>query len=227
MQIIFQDPYSSLNPRHTVRQILSLPLRLHSRLTRREREGRIEQLLRRVGLQADHADRYPHQFSGGQRQRIGIARALAVEPDFIVADEPVAALDVSVQAQILRLLAELQDGLSLTMLFISHDLSVVSHVSDRIAVMYLGKVVETGTARRVVAAPLHPYTESLMKAVPEIDAEADHPEALGGEVPSAVNPPSGCPFHPRCPRRITDACRGEEPAMRTVEDDHQVACHLA
>lgn len=226
MQIIFQDPFSSLNPRHTVRQILALPLKLHFDLNANERNTRINELLIRVRLHPDYVDRYPHQFSGGQRQRIGIARALAVNPEFIVADEPVAALDVSIQAQILNLLKELQQELSLTMLFISHDLSVVSYLCDRIAVMYLGAIVELGTAEQVIHQPLHPYTGCLIAAVPEITREKQNIHSLGGEIPSAVKPPRGCTFHPRCPRQITDACREIEPTLCSVNTHRKVACHL-
>lgn len=226
MQIIFQDPYSSLNPRQTVREILSLPLRLHFGMSSRDRQGRIDELLQKVGLSPDHAGRYPHQFSGGQRQRIGIARALAVNPQFIVADEPVAALDVSVQAQILHLLKELQHELNLTILFISHDLAVVSHLSDRIAVMYIGSVVEVGKTQQIIETPLHPYTKCLLLAVPEVGSTDRIPQALGGEVPSALNPPPGCPFHPRCPEKIAKECEAIEPVLHTVEEGRQVACHL-
>ena len=226
MQIIFQDPYSSLNPRHTVKQILSLPLRLHSGLPPREREERTVQLLDRVGLQSEHAGRYPHQFSGGQRQRIGIARVLAVQPEFIVADEPVAALDVSVRAQILNLLKEIQQELALTIFFISHDLAVVSHLSDRIAVMYLGTLVEVGRTRKLIEKPFHPYTRSLLSAVPEVGSGEGALRSLGGEVPSGVNPPSGCPFHPRCPEKIVDACKEIEPELYAIHEERQVACHL-
>ena len=226
MQIIFQDPYSSLNPRHTVRQILTLPLRLHSDITWRDREGRIRELMQKVGLSSDHAGRYPHQFSGGQRQRIGIARALAVDPQFIVADEPVAALDVSVQAQILNLMKELQQELGLTILFISHDLAVVSHLSDRIAVMYLGSIVEVGKTQQIIEEPLHPYTKGLLFAVPEVGSRERVLQSVGGDVPSALNPPSGCPFHPRCSEEMTDDCKESEPVLRTLESERQVACHL-
>lgn len=227
MQIIFQDPYSSLNPRHTVEYILSFPLRLHFDITPRERRNRISHLLNRVGLQQDFIRRYPHQFSGGQRQRIGIARALAVEPQFIVADEPVAALDVSIQAQILNLLRELQHELSLTVLLISHDLAVVTYLCDRIAVMYLGAIVEGGVTRELIESPMHPYTKCLLSAVPEVSSQRPALLSLGGEVPSGLNPPAGCPFHPRCPEALIDACKESEPELRVIDGERQVACHLA
>ena len=195
-------------------------------MSSRDRQERITQLLDRVGLQPECASRYPHQLSGGQRQRIGIARALAVAPQFIVADEPVSALDVSVQAQILNLLRELQAELDLTILFISHDVAVVSHLSDRIATMYLGTFVEIGETQQIIEAPLHPYTQCLLSAVPEIGSGERTLQSLGGEVASAVNPPSGCPFHPRCPEKITDDCKEIEPELRIINGNRQVACHL-
>ncbi len=225
MQIVFQDPYASLNPRRTVEQIVGLGLAIHARPSPSALRERVAGMLGRVGLSPAHMQRYPHQFSGGQRQRIGIARALIVEPDFVVCDEPVSALDVSIQAQILALLEELKRALNLTYLFISHDLAVVGHISDRIAVMYLGQIVELGPARRLLQAPAHPYTQALLDAVPRIDAEARDRRPLGGDVPSPLAPPPGCRFHTRCPH-ATEQCRTVAPEHRTVAPGHHVACHL-
>ncbi len=226
MQIIFQDPYSSLNPRMTVGGMLTEALKIHKLAQGPERQTRIDELLETVGLRRDHAQRYPHEFSGGQRQRIGIARALAVNPDFIVADEPVSALDVSIQAQIVNLMQELQDRLSLTYLFVAHDLSVVKHISDRVAVMYLGRIVEITTSDQLYESPQHPYTQALMSAVPIAQpGRKKNRTILTGDVPSPANIPSGCPFHPRCPER-EDACTKIVPDLMQIEDGHRVACIL-
>jgi oligopeptide transport system ATP-binding protein len=229
MQVIFQDPYSSLNPRMTVGQIIAEPLQVHGIVPDRgKREARVRELLSHVGL-PQHARRYPHQLSGGQRQRVGVARALAMEPALIVCDEPVSALDVSIQAQIINLLEDLQRELGLTYLFVAHDLSVVRHISDRIAVMYLGKIVELATRQALYEDPLHPYTRALLSAVPipdpELEARREH-IVLRGEVPSALNPPAGCVFHPRCPIAV-DRCRTEVPALREIRPGHWAACLLA
>jgi oligopeptide/dipeptide ABC transporter ATP-binding protein len=224
MQIVFQDPYSSLNPRMTVEKIITEPLRIHTSLKQSEINSRFEELAGLVGLETAHRDRYPHEFSGGQRQRIGIARALALNPRFIILDEPVSALDMSIQGQILNLLRDLQKKLKLTYLFVSHDLAVVEHMSDRIVVMYLGRIVEESPKKTLYATPLHPYTQSLMKAIPETRAERHGFSVIAGEIPSPENPPAGCHFHPRCPY-VMDICRSEYPAMRTVKKA-TVACHL-
>ena len=226
MQIIFQDPFASLNPRHSVGSIIAAPLEIHRLVDEAEKEDRIADLLRKVGLSAAVMRRYPHEFSGGQRQRIGIARALAVNPRLIVGDEPVSALDVSIQAQILNLLEDLQDELGLTYVMIAHDLSVIRHIADEIAVMYLGKIVEVATRSELYHHPLHPYTQALLSAVPIPDPEHRRQRTiLKGDVPSPINPPAGCRFHPRCPRRFAP-CDQEAPAIIRVADDHQVACHL-
>jgi oligopeptide/dipeptide ABC transporter ATP-binding protein len=227
IQIIFQDPYSSLNPRMTIRHILEEPFVIHGLGTRAERRGWAEELLLEVGLTAEHLDRYPHEFSGGQRQRLGIARALALKPRLIVADEPVSALDVSIQAQILNLLTGLQSRHGLTYLFISHDLSVISQVSTRIAVMYVGRLMELAPREVFAAGKLHPYTEALLAAVPLPDPEqAYQPPVLKGEPPSPVQVPPGCPFHPRCPEAQFPRCREEVPAYRETAPAHWVACHF-
>lgn len=224
MQMIFQDPYSSLNPRMTVGAILSEPLLIHRLVEKRRLPERVVELLEKVGLNAEHANRYPHEFSGGQRQRIGIARALAVEPQLIIADEPVSALDLSVQAQVLNLLQQFKEEQNLSYLFIAHDLAVIQHVSDRIAVMYLGRIVEMNDAENLYINPRHPYTEALLNAVPIPDPSRPRPLALPGEIPSPVHPPSGCHFHPRCP--YADAlCREQAPPLAPLTPRHQVACH--
>ena len=228
MQIVFQDPYSSLNPRMTVSDIVGEPLDIHHLYSsKKEREEKIAHLLNLVGLNSDHARRYAHEFSGGQRQRIGIARALAVEPKFIVCDEPVSALDVSIQAQVINMFAELQEKFGLTYLFIAHDLLVVRHISDRIAVMYLGKMVELADANEIYDHPLHPYSKSLLSAVPVPDpkiARANQRIVLSGDIPSPLNAPSGCPFRTRCPYAC-DKCAESMPDFQEVSAGHFVACH--
>ncbi len=227
MQIIFQDPYASLNPRMTVGSIIGEALVIHKlAATRREREERVVKLLDTVGLSADHLRRYPHEFSGGQRQRIGIARSLAVNPKFIVADEPVSALDVSIQAQIINLLEDLQKQFGLTYLFIAHDLSVVEHISTRVAVMYLGKIVELAPAKELYTNPKHPYTEALLSAVPIPDPTVKRKRILlEGDVPSPIKPPSGCRFHTRCPIRVS-ACSVNEQVLKEISPGHWVACQV-
>jgi oligopeptide/dipeptide ABC transporter ATP-binding protein len=226
MQMIFQDPYSSLSPRMTVGNLLKEPLAVHGIGNSSEREDLVFQTMGAVGLERDHVDRHPHEFSGGQRQRIAIGRALILRPKFIVADEPVSALDASVQSQILNLLQDLQQDLGLTYLFIAHDLGVVEHISDRVMVMYLGKIVESATVDEVFQNPLHGYTQALLSAVPRIDAgRRSRRIALRGSVPSAARPPSGCRFHPRCSGQLVDACSEVEPPLTDVGDGHLVACH--
>ena len=226
VQMIFQDPFASLNPRHRIRDIIGEAPLYHKMVSRAELDGYVEEVMHRVGLDPEDKNRYPHQFSGGQRQRIGIARALAVKPEFIVCDESVAALDVSIQAQILNLFMELRAELNLTYLFISHDIGVVEHISDRIAVMYLGRIVETGRTEDLFVAPNHPYTKALLHEVPRLENRHQSFRPVDGEIPSPIDPPSGCHFHPRCPF-ATERCRAEAPKLKAVNDgSHLSACHL-
>jgi oligopeptide transport system ATP-binding protein len=226
-QIVFQDPYSSLNPRMTIAQVIGEALDIHAASSPSERRDRIAQLLLDVGLEPGHASRYPHEFSGGQRQRIGIARALAVRPSLLVCDEPVSALDVSVQAQIVNLLQDLQREHRLASLFIAHDLAVVEHISQRVLVMYLGRIVESGPSRAVIGQPRHPYTQALISAVPTLDPAARRQRTiLTGEIPSPMHPPSGCPFHPRCPV-AQPRCAHETPVLAEDPGGHAAACHFA
>jgi oligopeptide transport system ATP-binding protein len=228
MQMIFQDPYASLNPRMTVGNIVGEPLEVHKISKGKERRERVQELLQVVGLNPYFINRYPHEFSGGQRQRIGVARALAVNPSFIICDEPISALDVSIQAQIINLLEELQEQFGLTYLFIAHDLSVVRHISDRMAVMYLGKIVELTTQAELYENPLHPYTQALLSAIPIPDPVVEEKRKriiLEGDVPSPANPPKGCNFNTRCPR-VMDICHESEPEFKDIGGEHFVACHL-
>lgn len=227
MQMIFQDPYASLNPRHTVGHIISEPLKVHHPEMRgEERDEMVRSMLKKVGLNPDYTNRYPHEFSGGQRQRISVARAVALKPDIIIGDEPVSALDVSVQAQVLNLMKDLQDELGLTYLFISHDLGVVEHMCTSVAVMYLGRIVEKAPAAKLFSAPQHPYTQALLHAVPRVGKGKSHGgRTLKGDVPSPLKPPPGCPFHPRCPM-ATEECKQRQPALKALsgETDHLVSC---
>jgi oligopeptide/dipeptide ABC transporter ATP-binding protein len=226
LQIIFQDPYASLNPRKSIRQIVALPLQLHGGLAAAEVDARVEEILARVGFRPDQFDRYPHQFSGGQRQRIGIARALVSKPDLVVCDEPVSALDVSIKAQILELLGELKAEFNLTYLFVSHDIAAVGHLADRIAVMYLGEIVEVGPTAQIIKAPRHPYTQALLSAVPRLDPKAARARlVLRGDLPSPLKPPGGCKFHTRCPL-ADERCASDAPALLPLEGGagHCVAC---
>jgi peptide/nickel transport system ATP-binding protein/oligopeptide transport system ATP-binding protein len=226
LQIIFQDPYSSLNPRFTVEQIIGEALSVHFRINGKALRTKVESLMEKVGLSSMYLNRYPHEFSGGQRQRIGIARALALGPRYIVCDEPVSALDVSIQAQIINLLQTLQQEENLSMLFISHDLNVVKHLSQRTAVMYLGKIVELASTEQIANTPAHPYTQALLASKPSLDPKSrNRPQPLPGDVPSPLNPPSGCHFHPRCPK-VMNRCKIEVPSQVQLEEGHQVHCHL-
>ena len=228
VQMVFQDPYASLNPRQTVRRTLADPLRLHGVTGKSELADRVMDMMAKVGLRPDHADRYPHEFSGGQRQRIGIARALILQPKLVICDEPVSALDVSIRAQIINLLLELKDEMDLAYILISHDLGVVEHVSDRVAVMYLGRIVEQGVWQEIFENPRHPYTRALIAAIPDPFHRADALAARSkahGEIPSALNPPPGCPFNPRCPMKA-DRCTRERPLLETVTPGHAAACHF-
>lgn len=227
-QMIFQDPFASLNPREKVSSILEAPLVVHGRGSAAERRQRVEWLMQKVGLRPEMADRLPHEFSGGQRQRIGIARAIALNPEFIICDEPVSALDVSVRAQVMNLLADLRKEFSLSYLFISHDLSIVRHIADRVAVMYLGRLVEVGSPRKIFSAPAHPYTRALLDSFPAPDpaaAASKSRQILRGEVPSPINPPTGCRFHPRCPM-AKEICSSERPVLRSMTNGDSVACHF-
>jgi oligopeptide/dipeptide ABC transporter ATP-binding protein len=227
MRMIFQDPFSSLNPRMTVKDLIAEPLEIHGIAKGKEAEARVAELMTSVGLNASYMHRYPHEFSGGQRQRIGLARTLSLNPRLIVADEPVSALDVSVQAQVLNLLQELKDQLGLTLIFVAHDLSVVEHISDRVAVMYVGKIVELAETETLLTQPLHPYTEALLSAIPPADPDVKQERIkLQGEVPSPANPPSGCIFHPRC-NYAKDRCKTDIPDLQEVTPGHFVSCHFA
>ncbi len=226
MQMIFQDPFASLNPRMRIGAIIEEPMKLQLTLTKEQRKERVKELLQKVGLPEDAMQKFPHEFSGGQRQRIGIARALAIHPEFIIADEPVSALDVSVQSQVLNLMMDLQDEFQLTYLFISHDLSVVKHISDRVAVLYLGRVVEIGTKKELYAHPLHPYTQALLSAIPVVNFDESKQEVLlQGELPSPINPPVGCVFHTRC-SHVMERCRQERPKLQEENANQRVACFL-
>jgi oligopeptide transport system ATP-binding protein len=229
MQMIFQDPYASLNPRMTVGSIIAAPIEVHDRARGKEKKDRVQELLKMVGLNPDFVNRYPHEFSGGQRQRIGIARALALNPDLVICDEPISSLDVSIQAQVVNLLEELQAKLGLTYIFIAHDLSMVRHISNRMAVMYLGKIVELADRNEIYLRPLHPYTQALMSAVPVPDPDVGRKRGrtiLKGDIPSPVNPPVGCNFNTRCPL-AEERCFKEDPEYREIVPEHWVACHFA